>query len=167
MSDKRGTLPGLGGPSSIPDAAIEMLRDMVRRYPTEPEVYVDICRRVIKAESRIRELEEQLEDLGATLNTPETADFFKGVPLEAAHQRLRWGSEHDAGKTPADWFWLVGYLAGKCLQAHILGDVEKALHHTISTAATLANWHMNIKGAGDMRPGIDTPFEQAGKELEK
>src|SRR4051812_35584449 len=40
------------------------------------------------------------------INTPETADFMAGVPLEAAHQRERWKSEHDAGKTPFDWFWL-------------------------------------------------------------
>ena len=38
------------------------------------------------------------------INTPETADFMSGVPLEAAHQRERWGSDHDAGKTPFDWF---------------------------------------------------------------
>jgi len=106
--------------------------------------------------AEVLELRDKVKELEAIINTPETDDFFKGVPLEAAHQRLRWRSEHDAGKTHADWFWLVGYLAGKCLHAAIAGDKEKALHHTISTAAALANWHMAIKGAGDMRPGIDT-----------
>jgi hypothetical protein len=109
---------------------------------------------VLEREARIRELD-------AILNTPETDDFFRGVPLEAAHQRWRWPSEQDAGKTPADWFWLVGYLAGKCLHAAIAGNTEKALHHTVSTAAALANWHRCIKGAGNMRPGIDTPKEAA------
>src|ERR1700755_2622859 len=59
-----------------------------------------------------REREEsnkRIAELESILNTPETDDFFKGVPLEAAHQRLRWPSEQDAGKMPADWFWLVGY----------------------------------------------------------
>jgi len=57
------------------------------------------------------------------LNTPQLHDFSKAVVIEAAHQRQRWGGEHDAGKTPQDWFWLVGYLAGKALQsatAHVL-----------------------------------------------
>ena len=85
---------------------------------------------------------------------------MKGVPLEAAHQRKRWGSKHDAGKTPSDWFWLVGYLAGKALHAHVTGDTKKALHHTISTAAALCNWHAAILGKTDMRPGIDMTPEK-------
>ncbi len=88
------------------------------------------------------------------INTPETADFMAGVPLEAAHQRERWGVSHDGGKTPFDWFWLIGYLAQKAASAQVAGDAEKALHHTISTAAALANWHAQITGRTDMRPGI-------------
>lgn len=104
-------------------------------------------------------LKYDLDALKKLVNSPETDDFFKGIELEAAHQRTRWPSEQDAGKTHADWFWLVGYLAGKCLHAAISGDREKALHHTISTAAALANWHRAIKGAGNMRPGIADPKE--------
>jgi hypothetical protein len=90
------------------------------------------------------------------INSPETADFMAGVPLEAAHQRDRWGAEHDAGKAPLDWFWLIGYLAQKAATAQIAGDTNKALHHTISTAAALANWHAAISGTDTrMRPGID------------
>lgn len=93
------------------------------------------------------------------INTPETADFMAGVPIEAAHQRARWGSDHDAGKTPFDWFWLIGYLSQKAAAAQIEGDDEKARHHTISTAAALANWHAAISGASTtMRPGIDDTF---------
>ncbi len=92
------------------------------------------------------------------INTPETADFMAGVPLEAAHQRSRWGSEHDAGKSPYDWFWLIGYLAQKAADAANRGDAEKAMHHTISTAAALANWHCALSGSDtSMRPGIDPP----------
>lgn len=90
------------------------------------------------------------------LNTPELHNFSEGVTLEALHQRNRWGSAHDAGKAPSDWFWLVGYLAGKALHAHASGNTEKALHHTISTAAALANWNAAIAGTDtSMRPGID------------
>lgn len=101
-------------------------------------------------------LRAEIARLEALLNTPETADFLAGVPLEAAHQRERWGSDHDHGKTAFDWFWLIGYLAQKAASSHVAGDMEKALHHTISTAAALANWHMAISGADTrMRPGID------------
>ena len=90
----------------------------------------------------------------AIVNTPETVDFMSGVPLEAIHQRERWGAAHDAGKSPFDWFWLVGYLAQKAADAHVRGDAEKARHHTISTAAALANWHLALADGTDMRPGI-------------
>ena len=93
----------------------------------------------------------------ALIDAPEVRDFTEGVRREVAHQRKRWGSEHDAGKTPADWFWRIGYLAGKALHAHAAGDTEKALHHTVTTAAALANWHAGIIGKTDMRPGIETP----------
>lgn len=92
----------------------------------------------------------------AVINSPETAVFMEAVPIEAAHARERWGSSHDAGKTPFDWFWLVGYLAQKAADAHVRGDIEKAKHHTISTAAALANWHARLSGSDDGRfaPGL-------------
>lgn len=101
-----------------------------------------------------------IEGLRAQLNTPETVDFMKGIPLEAAHQRERWGVDHDEGKAPLDWFWLIGYLAQKAAASAMAGDVEKAKHHTISTAAALANWHLRLSG-GDtrMRPGIAAPAQ--------
>lgn len=100
-----------------------------------------------------------IEGLRAQINTPETADFMKGIPLEAAHQRDRWGADHDDGKAPLDWFWLIGYLAQKAATSALAGDIEKAKHHTISTAAALANWHLRLSG-GDarMRPGIAAPL---------
>jgi hypothetical protein len=92
------------------------------------------------------------------INTPETADFMAGVPIEAIHQRARWGSEHDDGKSPFDWFWLIGYLAQKAAHAAVNRDLEKAKHHTISTAAALANWHAALSGGDNaMRPGIMEP----------
>jgi predicted Abi (CAAX) family protease len=99
--------------------------------------------------------EAEIERLKARLNTPELHDFTKAVVLEAAHQRERWGEEHDAGKTNEDWFWLIGYLAGKVLSSAKSGDDHKALHHTISTAAALANWHAALNDDNhEMRPGI-------------
>ena len=47
-------------------------------------------------------------------------------------------------RPPEDWFWTLSYLAGKALRAHIDGDRNKALHHTISSAALLLNWHRRM-----------------------
>lgn len=103
----------------------------------------------------LHEAADEIERLNAIINTPQADDFLRAVSTEAEHQRQRWGSEHDVGKTPADWFWLIGYLAGKALHAHASGNVEKAEHHIITTAAACANWHQAVFGKTDMRPGID------------
>lgn len=100
----------------------------------------------------------EYERLHELLNTPEVESFDKGVPLEAAHQVQRWGVEDDAGKTPEDWFWLLGYLAGKALSAAKAGDIEKAKHHCVSSAAALRNWHAHLRSdSTKMRPGIAEP----------
>jgi len=114
--------------------------------------------RLIELTAEKEEVEHRYNDLRTLLDTPEIENFDKAVPLEAAHQIKRWGVEHDGGKNPEDWFWLVGYLAGKALHAQKSGDLTKAKHHTISTAAALRNWHAHIRsGQSVMRPGIEKP----------
>lgn len=121
------------------------------------EVIAEWAERAKAAEAKLDELEALRADrdrLHALVNSPETRDFLVGVRNEVAHQVERWGTVHDRAKEPVDWFWLVGYLAGKALAAHKDGDVDKALHHCISTAAVLANWHAHVAhGAGLMQPG--------------
>lgn len=104
--------------------------------------------------AEIHPLRNELARLRTILSTPGTEDFMRDVELEAAHQRNRWGAAHDAGKEPADWFWLIGYLAGKALH-----DVHgKRAHHIIATAAALLNWHRAVMGDSNyMRPGIAGP----------
>lgn len=97
--------------------------------------------REIDALARVRVLERENERLLALINTPELQDFSQGVTREAAHQRERWGLEHDLRKEPEDHFWVLGWLSGKIVHALRAGDVEKAKHHCISSAALLANWH--------------------------
>lgn len=92
------------------------------------------------------------------LNTPEVIHFVRAVQLEAGRQRARWAIEHDAGKTDADWFWLIGFLAGKALH-NPDGDAEKQLHRIVTVAAAAANWHAAKLGLTNMRPGIATPAE--------
>lgn len=109
------------------------------------------------------ELEAELRQfVSELLNTPEVDDFLAAVPAEASHQVDRWGVEHDAGKSPLDWFWLIGFLAQKAAAAAMAGDLSKAKHHTISTAAALLNWHRALSGAPTaLRPGIATPLGEA------
>jgi hypothetical protein len=100
-------------------------------------------------------LTAEVERLRSEINTPHTADFLEAVRLEAAHQRQRWAADHDAGKTDADWFWLIGWLAGKAVHA---SSVNKRLHHVITAAAALLNWHAALTGNDTrMRPGVATP----------
>lgn len=89
---------------------------------------------------------DEVRKLDARINSPITDDFLKGVRYEAAHQVGRWGAPHDRGKSPLDWFWLVGFLAQKATHAAQQADLDKALHHTISTAAALLNWHAQLCG---------------------
>jgi hypothetical protein len=84
---------------------------------------------------------EAVEEYKKSLDVPELEDFAKGTIVEAQHQRQRWGDEHDTSKEPEEWFWLVGYLAGKGLHAQRAGNMEKFKHHLITGAAVLANWH--------------------------
>lgn len=100
---------------------------------------------LLKAAAKI----DHLDDL---INSPHTVEFLEAVKLEAAHQRERWGSAHDAGKEDTDWFWLIGYVAGKAVS-----KPQKQLHHIITTAAVCLNWHMNKTVGTDMRPGIAEP----------
>jgi hypothetical protein len=94
-------------------------------------------------------------ELERLINNPHTDDFLEAVRLEAAHQQERWGAEHDVGKADVDWFWLIGYLAGKAVN-----KPEKRLHHIITTAAACMNWHAHLTGEKtNMRPGID-PVER-------
>ena len=123
--------------------------------------------RAIAAEVRERKLLEALDAeraerqrLETLINNPHTDDFLESVRTEAAHQRDRWGTEHDGGKTAPDWYWLLGYLAGKALDAWKRDDRPKLLHHIITAAAALLNWHSHENGADTrMRPGIEPPQE--------
>lgn len=141
----------------------QMFPNCGQTYEQASDETKEWVRRVSRAVARAApaafgELGAELERLNALINTPTTSDWLEGVRLEAAHQQERWGTDHDAGKTDPDWFWLVGYLAGKALFAIMQGDKEKAKHHTISTGAALLNWWRHITGeATAMRPGIEPP----------
>ncbi|CAE6839517.1 hypothetical protein [Paraburkholderia nemoris] len=114
--------------------------------PELPEGWLD--------EDGAQDLRDEIARLNAIIHTPHADDFWKAVSIEAEFQRQTRGAD-DGDKSPAAWFWLVGYLGGKALHAHAAGNVEKAEHHIITTAAALANWHRAVFGKTDMRPGIE------------
>lgn len=107
---------------------------------------------------RYREQNEALVEM----DLPIIEDFWSGVKQEMAHQVARWGTTHDQNKSLQDWFWLLGYLAGKALSAAISGDRSKALHHCISSAAVLAHWHASIKSRTKSLKVEHTPSQDAG-----
>ena len=95
--------------------------------------------------AEIEKAADELERLDGLLNNASIDDYLESVKLETAHQVELWGESDRRHKSHEDWFWLVGYLAGKALRAAITGDREKAMHHCISTSAALANWHRAVK----------------------
>lgn len=115
-------------------------------YQAEAEALREELAEVSREADRLREL----------INTPLFEDFLEAAKNEAAHQRERWGEDHDALKEPQDWYWTLGYLSGKALRAHLERDYAKALHHTISSAALLIHWHARVlkdrKEASDEEP---------------
>ena len=123
----------------------------------------------------------ECDRLHTLINTPELVAFPEAVHLEAIHQEERWGRKDRETKAAIDWFWLVGYLAGRALEhdkeaerlahmaaaedsdagrafyaKHIALHREKAVHHTITTAAALNHWHASM-----LRKARHQPDERA------
>ncbi len=94
---------------------------------------------------QLEQAQRELARLRALIGEPETKVFLRAVRREAAHQRKRWGDEHDEKKSPDDWLWTIAYLSTKATQAARYADREKYLHHIVTTAAVCANWHRLAK----------------------
>ena len=156
-----------------PDAIMETTQPEALRLADWLEAHLYL------APSTFDDAASELRRQHALLNTPELLSFRDGVVLEAAHQREKFGhGAGDEGKTPTDWFWLIGYLSGRALfhhneaerLTHLLPTAglqfsnlklqidyhrEKSVHHTITCAAACANWHAAVLGLTNMRPGVD------------
>lgn len=116
--------------------------------------------RIAALESALEASEKERARLHALINEPEIVSFRDAVQLEAAHQRERWSAGGDAGKSDADWFWLIGHLGGKALH-NPGGDAGKKLHRIVTVAAAACNWHAAILGKTTMPPGIEAPVSEA------
>lgn len=122
----------------------------------------ETIRRLVKT---IESTSDDLAKLKAEINKPEVDNFVAGVVMEAAHQRQRWGVEHDAGKTPIDWIFLIGHLLTK---AAVLEPGDKRRHRIIAAMAAGANWFLAELGVDTrMRPGIQGPEVNAEEAAEK
>jgi hypothetical protein len=97
-----------------------------------------------RAPAHIKVVCDELFRLDALINTPQTSDFAHAVVLEAAHQRQIWTAS-DRQKTNDQWYWTIGYLAGKALWNPGEGGTEKRLHRIIATAAVACNWHKAVQ----------------------
>jgi len=87
------------------------------------------------------ERNKEIKRLKGLIDSPEIHEFVKGVQIEAAHQRNKWGPTHDADKHAHDWFAVISYLHGKQVRNFWDEDYEKYLHHIITMAALCCNWH--------------------------
>lgn len=126
----------------------------------------------VSEDDALPHLQELIADADAyrALHTPEVHDFLAGITREAIYQRRKWSGNGDAGKTDADWLWLIGYLSTKALlnphkpDTH---DVDARAHRIITVAAAALNWHAATIGRyGLMHAGLaKEPSPQAVLEL--
>lgn len=133
----------------------------------DAESLLAACREHVKsavADSDAKDV--RIRELELLINTPRIDNFVEAVKLEAAHQRTRWGTDHDGGKRPEDWIALIVYLLGKATKAHFDGGYhDKLLHHIITVAAVCANWHDAMTdGDNRMRPGVGPRQESLYKK---
>jgi hypothetical protein len=111
-----------------------------------------------KRDGECTELMANHQDSLTLIGSPGVDNFVEDVKREAAHQVERRGTDHDTGKTHEEWFWLLGWLAGKAVFAARMGDATKLKHHIITTAAACLNWRRASAGESNrMRPGIAPP----------
>lgn len=135
-----------------PEHALALAIHYLNRQPCLGQLEFDIedaiktLRGILDREAEYLRMKAENERILALINHPHTAEFLEAVKLEAVHQCERWGVKKDTEKTDAEWFWLVGYLAGKAMHSGDT-DPEKRLHHIITTAASLFNWHAHRSGA--------------------
>lgn len=142
------------------DEVREHWRKLARHTLAVMEHKAEVEASAADADNRAAKAEAEVARLSTLLNTPHLHQFAEAVVMEALHQRERWGVRHDAGKTDADWHWLIGSLSSKALHnpPNKMPPLDAKLHRIIAAAAACANWHAAV--AGDhtaMRPGIAPP----------
>lgn len=73
---------------------------------------------------------------------PVTDDFWADAAEESRYQSEHWGEDHDNAKSDDEWFWTLGFLAGKVLRPD--ADVFKKRHRLRAAAALLHQWDQRL-----------------------
>ena len=69
-----------------------------------------------------------------------TDDFLADVAEEAKYQAI-W-AVNDERKTDDEWFWTLGWIAGKAVRPGT--DLDKQRHRLRAAAALLMNWDKHL-----------------------
>lgn len=139
-------------------ALVEMMSRMSSVPPKASPVVPPVVPPVVETSEEVKHLQDEVASLRRKINSPEIADFVSAIQNEAVHQRERWGTQNDEGKSAEDWLWLIAYLTTKAAQASRYGDDAKYLHHIVTTGAACLNWHANVTRKNvDMKPGAPAP----------
>ncbi len=134
---------------AVMDRAERRLNELCEQLDQEP---AEAARQLREARATLNALVMERDRLKTLMNNSQAERFLEATRAEIAHQLQHWSAIHDRAKEPQDWFWLTRYLADKALRAHNDGALALALHHTISSAAALANWHAAISMADARMP---------------
>ena len=134
---------------AVMDRAERRLNELCEQLDQEP---TEAARQLREVRAAVNALVEERDRLKALMSNSQTERFLEATRTEIAHQLQHWSAIHDRAKEPQAWFWLTRYLADRALRAHNDGALALALHHTISSAAALANWHAAISMADARMP---------------
>ncbi|MGH9462241.1 MAG: hypothetical protein ACRD1X_13545 [Vicinamibacteria bacterium] len=131
--------------------------DLLRAERDRNQSLAMVCADASQLAVDVRELVDEVRRQTDLINTPKLDEFLEAVRVESAHQRERWGEEHDEKKTPEDWYWTLGYLSGKALRS----EGEKRLHHVITSAALLFNWFRHLNPSASTSNWVPQEVAQA------
>lgn len=97
-------------------------------------------------ETELAAAQAEIRRLKTIIDNPDPQNFMTAAVTEAQYQRTL---RDDTWKTDADWFWLIGHLAGKAYHRSDVDDRTKLLHRITATAAACANWHAAVTSRPD------------------
>lgn len=132
----------------------------------------DICERALReAQARHGTVHERMLLCQRRADDADnrSVEFEKRITtLESALQSIRDLKVEQFDHPPEEWAKHTPETCEECKRwkdmKHPLrsGNIEKAKHHCISSAAALRNWHAHIRsGSSAMRPGIAEPKSDA------
>lgn len=130
------------GSSMSEGTDLDAIRQRYREWAPDWET---LCPDEAALVSEVERLRADNRRLRGILDQPDPAEFMYATEVEMRYQQAHWGEEHDSGKVDADWFWLIGYLAGKALHRGEDDGRDKLLHRITTVSAAAGNWHRHVR----------------------